>query len=113
MVEFVAYRGHALDLGTFTITPSAGSLVGSRAILRIGKSGQLALLEFESDSPPAEGVFTWDDSTGALVVDLAASHVDTLDVGNNFAQVTIEKADGTPLKGPTSMIVVNDVVRDI
>ena len=109
-----AYSGHALDLGTITFTPSAGTLVGTRAILRIGVARSAALVELESDVPPAEGVFTWDDSTGELVVDLAASHVDALQVGyESQVDITIERADGTALHGATYRLLVLPVVGDI
>ena len=115
MTNFRTKIQHALDMGTFTITPSAGSLSGSRAILRIGILGTEATVELESDDPPASGVFTWDDSTGALVVDLAATTINALGVSTRLGhvyQVTIEKSDGTPLVGPSGYIRIDNAVLD-
>lgn len=119
--EFSAYAGHALDLGTFTISPSDGDLAGSRAIVRAGSPGAPALLELESDNPPEEGLITWNPGTGALSLDLAASQVDALEVAGRASgqlslltiDITIEKADGTRLKGPRISLRIFPTVGDI
>jgi len=100
---FKAYKEHSLDMGTLIVGEVEGfDFAGSTARLRIGRVSGPAWLEWTSDEPPDDGVFTWDDVERELKIDLPASAFDSPDVGRYTYQVTIISAAGVALSPPLS-----------
>lgn len=98
---FTAYRGHALDMGTFTITAPAGfDFTGTVARLRVGRPGEAAHVEWRSDDVPSGALFGWNDATGELSIDMPSAAVDAQDAGRYTYQITIISTSGEPLGPP-------------
>jgi hypothetical protein len=107
---FQAYKEHSLDMGTFVVGVEGFDFSGSTARLRIGRVGGPSWLEWASDEPPDEGVFTWDDAERELACDLPASAFDAPEIGRYTYQITIISAAGValspPLEGPFKVLPV-------
>jgi hypothetical protein len=108
--NFSVRAGHSLDCGSWVITPSAGSLVGSTARMRIGRRGEPALVTLTSTSPPSVGAFVWNDSTGVLAVDLHQDTLAAIPRGSYVYEITIVKSSGVALAGPSGALVVSETI---
>lgn len=98
---FIAYRGHAIDMGVFTITaPTGFDFTGTVARLRIGRPGEAAHVEWRSDDVPSGVLFGWNDATGELSIDMPSAAVDAQEAGRYTYQITIISASGEPLGPP-------------
>jgi hypothetical protein len=109
MRNFSTEHGESLDMGTFTLVSTA--LVGSRAILRIGESDESALIEMDSDDPPASPVrFEWSaTSSGAtLRIDLSVAQIETLpnDTLRWKVRVITSAGQTVPVDGALGLITV-------
>jgi len=110
MSDYLGKLHHALDLGVITVTPSEGTLDGTRAILRVGRVGKLGTPEslrylLNSEQAPDEpALFTWteDDEvegTWNLRARLSAEIVDIIGVGGWTYELSIVTADDEPIWG--------------
>lgn len=98
---FTAYRGHALDMGVFTVSGPAGfEFTDTVAQLRIGRIGDPAHVEWRSDDVPSGVLFAWDTTTGELAIDMPSSEVDQQLPGRYAYQLTIISSSGEPLGPP-------------
>ena len=91
--DFCVYSQHDADAGSFLITPSEGTLVGSKAIMSAGYLGA-STLTLDSDTDPG---LTWTvDGEGVGTAELKLDVLDVADLraGVNAWQLTIELASG-------------------
>jgi|SRR6478735_172315 len=114
MADFLAKLHHALDLGTIVVTPSEGSLDGTRAVMRIGRVGKIGSPEalrylLDSEDPPDEpAVFTWtqveDSEAWNLRCALSGAIITAIGVGGWTWELSIVTTNDEQLWGESGTL---------